>query len=80
MGFTTRHGRLAGTALLTVLAAPGFAMAQSAAAPAGNATLSSVEVVAQKTGGLELLTASTTGSRLGLSVLETPASIQVISG
>ena len=37
-------------------------------------------MLAKKTGGLELETPSTTGSRLGLTVLETPASIQVISG
>ena len=79
---STRKRRLllaaAGGALATAASTP--AWAQSAAAPAPNTTLSGLEVLGKKAGGLELETPSATGSRLGLTVLETPASIQVISG
>lgn len=68
----------AGAAAAAITAAP--AHAQSAAAPSSATAVSEVVVTGARTGGLQLGEVSTTGSRLGLTPLETPASIQVIPG
>ncbi len=62
-------------------ATPHAALAQSAAAPSAASTpVEAVEVIGARRATLELDTVSDTGSRLGLTPLETPASIQVIPG
>jgi iron complex outermembrane receptor protein len=50
------------------------------AAQAQTGAVSAVEVFGARTGGLNLTEPVTTGSRLGLTPLETPASIEVLSG
>lgn len=71
---------ICGAATAVVLAAPGAGHAQSAQAPSSATTLSEVTVTGAKRNALQLDAVSTTGSRLGLTPLETPASIQVIPG
>lgn len=56
------------------------ASAQSAATPSSETRVSDVEVIGARGNPLQLDKPSTTGSRLGLTPLETPASIQVIPG
>ncbi len=52
----------------------------TAASTTGAANLQEVRVTAQKVRNISLKEPDSTGSRLGISVLDTPASIQVVSG
>lgn len=76
-----RVSRLSQRALMTALVAvAGEAHAQSAAAPSSATAVQEVVVTGAQRNALSLDQVSTTGSRLGLTPLETPASIQVIPG
>jgi iron complex outermembrane receptor protein len=73
-------GALVSIVLLAALAAPAYAEAPDAGADAASAQTTSrdILVIGKVTASLTLPT--TTGSRLGLSALDTPASVAIISG
>lgn len=71
--------RLPALAALPLLAFSPFARADDTP-PVSNPTPETIEVTGLRRDGLNLDKASTAGSRLGLTPLETPASVDVISG
>ena len=72
LGRAFELGARASMAMLALTIQVGTANAQS--------TVSGVEVMGGRTGSLNLKETAATGSRLGLKAIETPASIEILSG